>query len=147
MKKLGCFVAFVFFLTALPARASDLTLFGGFQHQGKLTLQTGVQSVVGPNGLQTFNPENFGVFGVRFSHGKVIGGEHTFAYAPNFIDSRAKAIIYNSDLMIQAPLPKVHPYGTVGLGSVFTFGTGPADIGSKFAVNYGAGLKVFPAGP
>jgi hypothetical protein len=144
MKNLGCFLAFI--VVAVPVEASDLTLFGGFQHQGELTLQTGTQSLLGRSVLETFNPTNFGVFGLRYSHGNVIGGEHTIAYAPNFIDSRAKAIIYNSNLMVQAPLPKVHPYGTVGLGSVFTYGTGPADLGSKFAVNYGGGLKIFPAG-
>jgi len=147
MKNLGCFLGLAFILAAVPAQASDLTLFGGFQHQGELTLDTGTRNLLGRAVTQTFDPKNFGVFGVRYSHGKVIGGEHTIAYAPNFIDSQAKAIIYNSNLMVQALLPKVHPYGTVGLGTVFTYGTGPADFGGKFAVNYGGGLKIFPAGP
>jgi len=146
MKNVGCFLVSLLILMAVPAHASDVTLFGGFQHQGELTLRTGVTSVLVPS-FETFNPKNFGVFGVRFGHGKVIGGEHTFAYNPNFIDSQAKAIIYNSNLLVQAPLPKLHPYGTVGLGSFFTFGSGPADIGTKFAVNYGGGLKILPVGP
>jgi opacity protein-like surface antigen len=79
----------------------------------------------------------------------MFGGEHTFAYAPNFIDSRLKALITNSDLLIQVPLPKVKPYATAGVGAIFTFTDSPStlsDIGTKFAVNYGGGVKVLPAG-
>src|SRR4051812_20195295 len=128
MKILGCFLVLTCILTAVPAYANDVTLFGGVQHQGKLTLQSAIPSATGV----TFNPNNFGVFGFRFSHGKVIGGEHTLAYAPNFISSQSKAVIYNSDLLIQAPVSGVIPYATAGIGAVFTSGGGISDIGSKF---------------
>ena len=95
----------------------------------------------------TFNPRNFGVFGIRVGHGKAIGGEHTFAYTPNFVESQSKAIIYNSNVLIQAPTPKVKPYVTAGLGGVFTSGSNIRDFGNKFAINYGGGLKIFPVGP
>jgi opacity protein-like surface antigen len=50
---------------------------------------------------------------------------------------------------VQAPLPKVRPYGTVGLGLIHTStsGNGVGDIGTKFALNYGGGVKILPAGP
>ena len=151
MKTLGCFLVFTCILAAIPAYAdSDLTIFGAAQHQGKLTLQSATQTATTTS---NFDPTTFGVFGVRFSHGKIIGGEHTLAYAPNFISSNSKAFIYNSDLLLQAPLPKIRPYGTVGLGWIFTWSKDesgrPAlgDIGNKFAINYGGGVKVFPAGP
>jgi hypothetical protein len=96
---------------------------------------------------QTFDPKNFGVFGFRYSHGTVFGSEHTLAYAPNFVESETKAIIYNSNLIVHIPLPKVRPYGTAGLGSIFSWGSSLVDIGKKFAVNYGGGLKLTPAGP
>jgi hypothetical protein len=144
MKKLGCFLSVLFFmLPPVPTFAADVTLFGGVQHQGKLTFQSAAQS--GTN--LTFNPKNFGVFGFRASQGRVIGSEHTLAYAPNFIESQTKAFIYNSNLIVHAPLPKVRPYGTAGLGSIFSFGNGPGDIGTKLAINYGGGLKILPAGP
>ena len=142
---------FTCILAAVPAYAdSDVTIFGAAQHQGKLTLQSAAQTATTTS---NFNPTTFGVFGIRYSHGKIIGGEHTLAYAPNFISSNSKAFIYNSDLLIQAGFPKIKPYGTVGLGTIFTWSQDssgrPAlgDIGSKFAINYGGGVKIMPAGP
>ena len=131
--------------------ASDFTIFGAAQHQGKLNFQSATSTATTTSNL---DPRTFGVFGIRYSHGKVIGGEHTLAYAPNFLVTGGRAFIYNSDLLVQAPLPKVAPYATAGLGAVFTwsstnssFNQAFADIGTKFAINYGAGLKIFPAGP
>ena len=151
MKNIGCFLALVCILAAVPLYAdNDLTLFGAAQHQGKLTLQTATATA---SQFSTFNPGTFGSFGIRFGHGKVLGGEHTIAYAPNFLEANTKAIIYNSDFLVQAPLPKVKPYGTVGMGSIFSWGTDASGrpslgkIGNKFAINYGGGVKVLPAGP
>ena len=141
-------ISFLFvtmFLMTLQAGAIDLTAFGGVQRQGKLTLQSAPGTTV--NLLRTINGTNFGVFGVRFGHGKIFGGEHTLAYAPNFIDAATKAIIYNSDFRLQAPLPVVRPYGVVGLGLIGTSGEGIGRFGTKFALNYGGGVKFLPAGP
>src|SRR6516162_5990749 len=157
MKNFCCFLLFLCVLVAIPAYADgDITIFGAVQHQGKLTLQS-ASATVNPCVTFTtqcnFNPGSFGVFGARFSHGKVVGGEHTLAYVSNFLGGGAKAFIYNSDFMLQAPLPKVRPYAVAGLGTIFTWGsnsTGQPDfskIGTKFALNYGGGLKIFPAGP
>jgi hypothetical protein len=153
MKNLRCFLLFLCILAAVPAYADggDITLFGAAQHQGKLTLQSATATATSPT--TNFDPKTFGVFGARFSHGKIIGGEHTFAYVPDFLGGGAKAFIYNSDFMVQAPLPKIRPYAVAGMGTIFTWGSnssGQPDlskIGTKFALNYGAGLKVFPAGP
>jgi len=143
MKILGCFLLLSLVLIAIPAHASDVALFGGVQHEGKLTLSSATSSISNI----TFNPRNFGVFGLRLSHGKLIGGEHTFAYAPNFIESGTKAIIYHSNLLVEVPTPKIKPYVTAGLGGVFTSGNDIRDFGNKFAIDYGGGVKVFPAGP
>ncbi len=146
MKKLGCFLSIVLIFAVVPARAAerDFTIFGAVQHEGKLTFQSATQT---GTTLSNYDPGTFSTFGVRFGHGKIFGGEHTIAYAPNFIDTKSKAVIYNSNFLLQAPLPKAKPYGTVGLGSIFTFGNGFGDFGSKFAINYGGGVKVLPAGP
>jgi len=144
MKKLCCFLTVTFVLIAAPAFASDLTLFGGFQHQGKLTIKsagTAATSFV-------FDPKNFGVFGMRVGIGnKVYGQEHTVAYAANFIDSHSKSLILNSNFMVQVPLVVVRPYATAGAGLIHSTGSGLSDIGTKFAVNYGGGVKGTIFGP
>jgi hypothetical protein len=144
MKNLGRFLV-VFTLLCIPAVAQDkdLTLFGGVHFPGKITLEnanTGVSQILD-------DPANLGVFGLRFGRAKVFGHEETFAYVPNFLDSDSKAVILNSNLLVQAPFPVLKPYATAGLGSVISWGSGIADLGTKFAVNYGGGVKVRPAGP
>lgn len=157
MKNFRCVLLLLCISVVSPVFANDITLFGGLQHQGKVALSTrnppcpqppGIPCAVSPAGaFQHFNPKNFGVFGVRFAHGRTFGGEHTLAYNPNFVESQTKAVIYNSNLIVQVPLPKVRPYGTFGVGTFFIFGDGITDIGTKFALNYGGGLKIFPSGP
>src|SRR5215475_8461319 len=100
----------------------DITAFGGIQRQGKLTLSSAPATTV--NLIRTLNSTTFGVFGARIGHGRIFGGEHTLAFSPNFIDATTKAFIYNSNVLIQAPLPVVRPYGTVGLGLIHTSGDG-----------------------
>jgi hypothetical protein len=131
-------VFFLLLVCAAPARANDLTIFGGVQNPSEFTFNTVTSSI-------TVDPRNFGVFGARVSLGSVIGTEQTLAYSPNFISSDHSAIIYNSNLMVQVPIARVRPYGTVGIGTVYvrgeegTFGT---LTGAKFALNYGGGLKI-----
>ena len=138
MKTIGSFLL-VFLLLAVPALAADFTIFGGVQHPGKITLRDSASSVAN----QLRDPINVGVFGFRAGHGGVWGGEHTLAYAPNFLDSNSRAIIYSSNVRIQVLTPVVRPYATAGLGWVLSSGEGLSDIGSKFAVNYGGGVKLF----
>src|SRR5262245_45285103 len=121
MKNIGSFLVFVCLVAVIPAYAdTDLTLFGAAQHQGKLTVETAGTTARTPS---SFDPATFGTFGIRVggaSH--VLGHEQTFAYAPNFLDSSTKAVILNSNVLIQAPLPKVKPYATGGLGTIISWG-------------------------
>ena len=144
MKSLGRFLI-LFVVLSLPAFAEDneLTLFAGGQFPGKINLQS-----AGSGATQIVNdPFNVGVFGVRFGHVKVWGHEQTFAYTPNFLDSNSKSIILNSNIVIQAPFPVVRIYASAGPGTLISWGSGVTDLGSKFALNYGGGVKVKPAGP
>ena len=129
-------------LISVSANAEDLdlTVFGGIQHAGKLTFESAPGNA--SNLIKNFDPKTFGVFGARFSHGKVIGGEHSFAYAPNFLDSESKGLLYHSNFLVQAPLPVVKPYGTAGIGVVHSWGDSLSSFGTKFAFNYGGGVKV-----
>jgi hypothetical protein len=133
----------LYLAAAVPIHAAnDFTIFGGTQNPGSLSLRTVSGAIVAAG------PRNFGTFGIRVSHGHVIGSEHTFQYSPNFLSSQHSAIIFHSNFIVQAPLPVVRPYATAGLGTVYVRGSGlQAVTGGKFAVNYGGGLKVKLAGP
>ena len=142
MRKPIHFLPLLLLCMAMPAHAGDLTLFGAIQREGKLTLQST------SGAFASLSPRNFGTFGVRLSEGRIIGSEHTLSYSPNFISSQSHALFYHSNFVVQAPLPVVHPYGTVGLGVVFIGGNVSQAIhGAKFALNYGGGLKFKLAGP
>lgn len=144
MKNIGRFLA-VFILLSLPALADDrdLTVFIGGQFPGSVSL-TDVQS-----GVETTltNPTDSGLIGIRYGRAKVFGHEETFAYTSKFLDNKSNSIILSGNLIVQAPLPMFRPYVTAGMGPIFTWGSGPSDIGNKFAVNYGGGLKIRPLGP
>src|SRR5262245_12713690 len=151
MKNFRCLVLLTCLLATVPVYAqNDITLFGAAQHEGKLNVQTAQTAALT---TRSFDPATFGTFGIRFGHAKVFGSEHTFAYAPNFLEANTKAIFYNSGVLVQAPLPKVKPYVTAGLGSIFSWGTDVSGrpsfgkIGTKFTLHYGGGVKVLPAGP
>jgi opacity protein-like surface antigen len=151
MKQIGCFLLFVCIVSAVPLYAdSDFTLFGAAQHQGKLTVQTASTTARTPS---NFDPATFGTFGIRFGNSRVFGHEQTIAYAPNFLEAKTKAVILNGNLMVQAPLPKLKPYATAGLGTIISWGTDDSGrpsfgkLGTKLAINYGGGVKVLPAGP
>ena len=144
MKSLGRFLI-LFVVLSLPAFAQDneLTLFAGGHFPGGISL-----SSAGSGGTTIINdPFNVGVFGLRYGRANIWGHEETFAYTPNFLDSNSKAVILNSNIVIQAPLPVVRIYATAGPGTLISWGNGLSDVGSKFALNYGGGIKVRPSGP
>jgi hypothetical protein len=87
------------------------------------------------------------MFGIRYGRGRVWGHEETFAYTNKFLDDHSKSILLSGNLMVSIPTPAVKPYVTAGMGTVMTWGSGITDIGNKFAVNYGGGIKIRPAGP
>lgn len=142
MKTAGLF-ALVFVMMSVPAFAGDLTIFGGSQDPGVVTLNS-VPDAGGTITQIVKNPLRAGTFGIRFGRGNVVGHEATFAYTHHFIDSNSSAFIMNSNLILTIPLPVVKPYVTAGLGTFIVSGSGISDIGTKFAYNYGGGLKVTP---
>ena len=148
MKNFRLFLLFLLVFTAVPVHASDLTLFAGAQRPGKLTLRSAASGTT-----TLLDRRTFGAFGMRVSHGRVVGSEHTLAYSPNFISSENSAFIYHSNFIVHAPLGMVRPYATAGLGTMYIRGgalergDALAEItGGKFAVNYGGGVKFKLAG-
>ncbi|MSO22317.1 MAG: hypothetical protein EXQ58_03490 [Acidobacteria bacterium] len=130
-------VVLFLFLEGICSResiAADITLFSGVQNPGKLT----VNNVVRDTKLG-------GVLGVRFSGGQVVGFEQTLAFSPNLLESSRRAFSTQSNLLIGISAGRVVPYATAGVGLITTFGGSLlnfGDIGTKFAVNYGGGIKL-----
>ena len=137
-------------LAASFLQAGELVLYGGTQKPGTLTFDALAEV---PSDLLTGTWG--GTFGLRLSAGKVIGAEQNFSYSPRFAVSGVQAFQMDTNLLVQAP-GKVSPYGTAGIGWIYTWGQStfpedldPAkiaafafDIGSEFAFNYGGGIKV-----
>src|SRR5262245_42394009 len=96
------FVLLVLSLFSIPASATDVTIFGCMQKAGDLTVESAQSGST--NLVQNFDPKTFGVFGVRLGHGKVIGGEYTAEYAPNFINSDSHAWLFHSNVRFQIPI-------------------------------------------
>ena len=143
MKNFRWFLLFLLVFTAVPIHASDLTLFAGAQRPGKLTLRSAASGTT-----TLLGSRSFGTYGIRVSHGRVVGSEHTLAYSPNFISGEKSAIIYNSNFIVHIPLGIVRPYATAGLGTMYVRGDALEVLkGGKFAVNYGGGVKFKLAGP
>ncbi len=130
------------------AQKYNFSVFGGWNKPGKVTVAN-VQSGLNGNSM----------VGARFEadFAKIFGWENTFAYSPNFgkpdflvTSGDSRALIYSSNLVLNAPIGHITPYATVGLGLVTSkrLLSQPAQVlnfeefGTKFAVNYGGGLKL-----
>ena len=146
--KYFCRFLALLFLMPVGLGASDLTLFGGRHHPGKINLQPSA-GAIGSAAVQLLtDPKDFGVFGARLHRSNLpIGAEFTLAYSPNFIESPANALIYNVNLRASLLPGPVTPYVTAGVGGIRAGGDGPGAFGHKLALNYGGGLKVGLIGP
>lgn len=136
------------FLLPVSLHASDLTLFGGFHHPGKITLQPSAGAISSATGQLLTDPKDFGVFGARLYRSNMpIGPEFTVAYSPSFVESGVNAFIYNINLRASLMPGPLTPYVTAGIGGLRAGGTGPGAFGNKFAINYGGGVKLGLVGP
>ncbi|MCL2877516.1 MAG: hypothetical protein FWF13_01910 [Acidobacteria bacterium] len=161
----------VFLLIAVSAfagaaHATDITLFVGAEMPGSIKTDD-VKTAL----------DNGPVYGLRFGNDFVryLGLEHTFAISPDFMfpgdaihytcpsadasgaDCRpptewaeTKGFLYNSNLILNFPDmdQRMVPFLTAGVGLIHQYGDRNLPVGTKFAFNYGGGLK-FPnlAGP
>ena len=108
---------------------------------------------------QKIGLDNGPVYGFRIGSNFVpsFGMEHTLAFSSDYLFpsnlseiGQAKGVIYNSNLILEVPLKirNAVPYITAGAGFIHQYGSSNMPVGTKFALNYGGGLK-FPhlAGP
>jgi len=131
----------VAFLFALPLQAGDLTFFVGGVNAGSINYKDVKTSLDG-------SP----IFGARLGTNFVpfFGMEHTLAFSSDYLFPHniegikdAKGFVYNSNLIFNIPVGKTVPYFTVGAGLIHQYGDSDMPVGTKFAFNYGGGLK-FP---
>ena len=136
------------FLFAAPSMAADLTFFVGGVVPGSVTYQGAETSL-----------DSSPIFGFRLGTSFVpfFGMEHTLAFSSDYLFPqnvsairRAKGVVYNSNLIFNLPvgIRGAVPYLTAGAGLIHQYGDLDEPVGTKFAFNYGGGLK-FPhlAGP
>jgi hypothetical protein len=129
-------------LTVLPANAQDLTFYAGYVNPGGLSLanvRTGLQL------------RGSGIYGFQFATG-LLGDlklEHTIAFSPRFVrspfsfeDVDVRGFLYHSNLVLNVPIERLVPYASAGLGLVKPFGPGFQPFNTKFAMNYGGGVKL-----
>jgi len=154
MKNQSCRGALIFLgaFFALSAQSFaqnyHFSVFGGWNKPGKVTVAN-VQSGLNGNSM----------VGVRFEADfvRILGWENTFAYSPDFgqpeilaTTGDSRALIYSSNLVLNAPVGHISPYATVGVGLVTSKRVlsdpsqllNSAEFGTNFAINYGGGLKL-----
>jgi hypothetical protein len=130
---------------ASTAGATDLTFFLGGAVPGKLRLD------LASNPGQTYQDLAKGpIFGLRLNNSllPVLGLEHTLAFSTNYLTPKmilnpkdARGFVYNTNLLVNIPVKKFIPYGTMGIGLIRQYGSPDAPIGTKLAFNYGGGIK------
>ncbi len=128
-------------LCGTAAEAADITGFVGYVKPGNLTFQ-GVKSALDGSPVYGFR------LGMDFL--PFLGHEHTIGFSSGYLVptsvsafTDAKGFVYNSNLVLHAKAKSVVPFVTAGIGLIHQYGAPGLDVGTKFAVNYGGGLK-FP---
>jgi hypothetical protein len=140
------FLFIVLFMGTAQLQAADLTFYAGGVKPGSISYHDVKTSL-----------DSSPIWGIRFSTNFVplFGMEHTFAFSYDYLFpsnvaaiKKARGFVYNSNLIINLPVGKAVPYLTAGAGLLHQYGDTELPIGTKFAFNYGGGLK-FPhlAGP
>jgi hypothetical protein len=128
------------FLLPPAARAQDITAYAGALLPGTVKIHEIPTSL-----------DNSPVFGVRFDTGfaAVLRLEHTIAFSNDLLYptnqagvTNARGFLLNSNLLVNIPVGKIVPYVTAGLGLISQWGSNNLPIGTKFAVNYGGGVKL-----
>jgi hypothetical protein len=131
----------IFALSCASLHAADLTFFVGGVKPGSINY----------NNVRT-SLDGSPVWGIRLGTNFVpfFGMEHTLAFSSDYLFpsgvssiKEARGFVYNSNLMFNLPVGQVVPYITAGAGLLHQYGDASMPVGTKFAFNYGGGLK-FP---
>jgi len=127
---------------AAAAQAQTLTFSAGYLNPGQLNVE---------NVRAGLDLRGTGIYGLGFEAGflKIFGWENTIEFSPKFVqgslgidESGVKAFFYRSDIVVNAPIGRFVPYASAGPGLLKPYGTGIFPFDTKFAVNYGGGVKL-----
>jgi hypothetical protein len=145
-RRISCLIAFgTFLLPAAHLNAADFTFYVGGVIPGSISYHN-VTTALDSSPVLGFR--------LRTNFVPLFGMEHTLAFSPDYLFpsgtaiKQAKGFVYNSNLIFDLPIKIAVPYITVGAGLIHQYGDSDMPVGTKFAFNYGGGLK-FPhiAGP
>lgn len=124
------------------AHAADLSLFAGYINPGSLNLG---------NVFTNLQMRSGAVYGGRFEvdFHRTIGLEQNIAFMPNLVSSNVLAgsaldvrgFLYHTNLVLNVPMGHMVPFATAGIGLIKPFGPGLRPFGTRFAFNYGGGVK------
>ena len=129
-------------LLAGPASAADLSLFVGGVMPGTVEVEDVEASL-----------DNSPVYGFRFRSDFVpsFGMEHTLAFSSDYLfpsgassGGDTRGVAFNSNLILDIPVRvrRAVPFLTAGVGFLRQYGDAPRPVGTRFAVNYGGGVKL-----
>jgi hypothetical protein len=130
----------VVLLLAASLPAGDLTFFVGGLNAGAISYKDVKTSL-----------DKSPVYGFRFATTIVpnFGLEHTLGFSSDYLFPHsisaikdAKGFVYSSNLILNMPAGKVVPYLTAGAGLLHQYGDRDMPVGTRFAFNYGGGLKL-----
>ncbi len=132
----------VVLLLANASQAQTLTFSAGYLNPGKLNVEN-VRA-----GLNLRGTSIYGLgFETRFL--KIFGWDNTISFSPRFVqgglgidESGVKALFFQSDIVVNAPLGRLVPYASAGPGLLKPYGSGVLPFDTRFAVNYGGGIKL-----
>ncbi len=146
-RRISCLIVVgTILLCAELLQANDLTFYIGGVKPGSISYHSVETSL-----------DSSPVFGFRLGLNIVphFGIENTLAFSWDYLFPQnpsikeAKGFVYNGNLIFNLPVKMTAvPYVTAGAGLIHQYGDADEPVGTKFAFNYGGGLK-FPrvAGP
>jgi hypothetical protein len=143
MKRIAAITMFLIALCAVQAQAAgSASFFVGYLNPGDITVSNVKNSL---DGTADFG----GRF--EFDFAKILGVEQNIAFSNSIFGSNsptgttlkdARGLLYSSNLVINIPLSRFVPYATAGVGLVHPFNIDVNPVGTKFAINYGGGIKL-----
>ena len=144
-------IAAAFIVSALFAfqnqanAAGQVSFFGGYLNPGGLS-PANVRSGLDFHGTA--------LYGARLEYDflKIFGVEQNVAFSPRIFEGTifpnsangadARGFLYSSNFVVNIPMGHLVPFASGGLGLVHPWNIDPNPLGTKFAANYGGGVKL-----